>query len=642
VKKYFCALGLLLSVNTITFAQYGQPKVGADEKIREERYPQKLAPGRAEFIGFRNPGSDDLKWLPSVGQVSDNEGEDNELLVKIKAAKTELKFRQLGQNQQQEVAAKTTSFVAPTVDTNFGGVSNGGVYTPLDNTIAISNAGIIVAIVNSKIGYYTTAGTLTFSKDLPNLINDATLSTDMCDPKVIYDNVRDRFVTYTQVCDKIAFHSYIIMGFSKTNNPTGGWYFYKLPGDPNRDSSFFDYPKMGMSTDDIFVTGNLFYLSGAGGPSSTTTFNQSVIYQLEKNPFYSGNTTATDSVHLYTGLSGAFTITPASYGLSGSYGPGIFLVCSEGITTGSGNYILFNITNKFASHAATIVSYNVTAPLLYSTPGNAPQMGTTHPLNTGDCRTMDAFYLHGNVHFVHHTDIGSGYSGIDYVRIKVAGATATASRFGVSGTDRTYPALTALTNDSLDKSVLIAFNESSSSYYPRTSVVACGNIFTWSAPVVVKAGTGNVNYHIAGSTSDRWGDYTGMCRRYNANPAVSWMAGMYGNATNTWNQHIAKIYGKTDLAVAIPVAENIKISVFPNPVYENCSVKFTITERMNIKLAIVDMQGKLVKELEGGLADEGENVFSFNKANLSDGTYLLNIYGNLTLISTEKIIIGSK
>lgn len=279
----------------------------------------------------------------------------------------------------------------------------------------------------------------------------------------------------------------------------------------------------------------------------------------------------------------------------------------------------------------------------YSTPGDADQKGTTRKLNTGDCRALDGFYLHGYIHFVHHKDAGSGYSGIGYVRVKVSNATSTESVYSAVGTaDKCYPAITPLTNDSNDKSVLIGYNESSTSFYPQTSAVTCSdNMNFWSASTLVKAGVSFVSYGFGGST-DRWGDYNGICRKYNSNPPASWMAGMYGNSAKQWSQWIAKIRGVSNIGVPEVSTEEMDISVFPNPVYDNCSIKFNLKERTEVSMRLVDMQGKVVKDLYKGIAEQGENSFSFNKANLSTGTYFLHITGNANLIKNEKIIIGDK
>ena len=622
--------GLFLTLSLTSSGQQGLPEVNAPEKAGPVYYPADLAPGQAEFIGFRNVQSDDLSWQPSLGKISENESEDDELLRKIKAAKNRLKAQQT----DATVTANKTTIVAPTLDTNFVGVTTSSSSTPLDNTLAVSNGGIIISCVNSRVSYYTTAGgAATYTKDLYNFVSDFTLTNNMCDPKVIYDPVSDRFIFYTQICDLVPRNSYIVVGCSKTNNPSAGWYFYKVTGNPLADNSIFDYPKMGISNDEIFITGNLFRISG-----SSSTFNTSIIYQIAKAPCYSGGTI---SIKRYTGVSNAFTFMPCSYAIQGSYGPGIFLVSAAGNTSGSTDYRLFRISNNIASGSASLAGYYATCSP-YSTAGDAFQQGTSHLLNTGDCRVQDGYYLHGYVTFVHNVDVGSGYCGLMLARIRTSDATTVLqSAYGAVGTiDRAYGALAHMTNDSLDQSAFVAFNETAKTFYPRASAASVSHTGTWSSTTIVKAGTASVNYGFGGA-SDRWGDYTGMCKKYNANPYTAWMAGMYGTTGNKWNQWIAKLKGTPSTDVQeIETEKTNNASVFPNPVYEDFSVKFDISTRRQITVNITDMQGKVVADLFSGIADAGENIFSFNKANLSPGMYSLNIYGDSKLIKNEKIVIA--
>ncbi len=613
-------------------AQYTVPPIENAEKFDKQYAPIQPTAGQFEFIGFRNPPSDDLNWLPSLSKISKNESDNDEMLERIKAEKA--KLRAMANTSGTEIAGKTTVFTAPTVSTNFAGINNGGGNTPLDNTIAISNGGKIVAFVNSKVSYYTTTGTATYTKDIVTLINDATLSTNMCDPKVIYDNVKDRFYFYVQTCDALSSTSKVIVGFSKTNDPAAGWYIYKLTGNPLNDNSWFDYPKMGISTNDLYITGNLFFDGAAH------TYNQSVVYQIAKDSCLVGGTM---SWQFFANITGGFTINPASYGITGSYGPGIYLVSNAGNTFAGGQIKLYQVTNTKASGTAVLNTFNVVTNS-YTAPGDADQQGTTIKLGTGDSRVLDAFYLKGIVHFVFNTDAGSGYSGISYNRLSVRSLTDTVVIYGTPGTaDQAFPALAAMTNDSNDKSVIIAFNETSRTFYPRTCAIAVSHKMQFSAPVVVKAGVGYIDYFgTSSSTPERWGDYTGMCKKYNDVPAALWMAGMYGSNTNKWSQWIAKLSNKTNIGVPTVAGAADEVKVFPNPVFEDYHVTFTLSERQALNINITDIQGKVVKDLYAGNADAGENRFTFNKANLSTGVYFLNISGNGNLIKTERIVIENK
>jgi hypothetical protein len=628
MKKITYICSLLVFLAQALQAQVALPLAKPDKTYSPSQFTQ----GQCRFVGFRNPPSADLAWLPSLFKVSDNESENEPLLKKIKAEKNRVKQEAA---YRQGTAAKTTATI-PVVGTNFAGINNGGTNTPLDNTVAISNAGKIVAFINSKVSYYNTSGTATYTNDLWAMIGDASLVNNMCDPKVIYDYAADRFIFFAQVCDGISANSVVVLGFSKTNDPASGWWIYELTGNPLGDGSLFDYPKIGISNDELFVTGNLFF-EGAG-------FNQSVVYQVAKAPCYAGGTI---SAQYWNAISGAFTILPVSLGQSGStYGPGIYLVNTAGATSGSTNIKLHVITNNIASGSAALNSYNVTTPV-YSTPGDAAQMGSSRLLDAGDCRALDGFYLNGIIHFVFNTDAGgSGWCGVYYNRLTVSSVTNTSSIFAATGTtDRCYPAVSSIGNSATDQSVMIAFNESNASMYPRTSAVICDNAMAWTSPIVVKAGTSYVHYSWSTTTSDRWGDYTGICRKYNSNPATAWMAGMYGSSSNTWLQWIAELKSGTGtIGSAVPevVAAPGVMKVAPNPVYDGCNIIFTLSEREQITISILDMQGKVVKELYSTTAEAGENVFSFNKANLSSGTYFVHVNSKSTLIKNEKIVIEGK
>ena len=399
-------------------AQYVTDKIDAADKAVKELSGIKPKTIQGEFIGFRNPESNDLLWEPMLTKISRNESEDDEQLEKIKEEKAIL--RASGQPVPEAHQKTTVAPPSPVLSTNFAGINNIGVYTPLDNSLAISDKDTIVAFVNAQIGYYNTAGLSFFAKSIYGLINDPSLSNSLCDPKVIWDNTARRFVFYTQVCDGISANSKIVLGFSKTSNPKDGWYFYKFSGNPLSNGMWWDYPKLAVSAYDVFVTGNLF------SEAATPSFSESVILQVQKSTAYAGTMPMSQ---LWSGLSGVFSILPVGYGQSGSYGPGIYAVSTGGSAPSRNSVQVINITNKIGGTPTPVLNtYNVSVPT-FSPPGNAPQQMGPKPLNTGDSRAQDGFYLKGTINFVHNVDAGSGYCGIRYYRIKTSSMTAGASTF---------------------------------------------------------------------------------------------------------------------------------------------------------------------------------------------------------------------
>ena len=81
--------------------------------------------------------------------------------------------------------------------------------------------------------------------------------------------------------------------------------------------------------------------------------------------------------------------------------------------------------------------------------------------------------------------------------------------------------------------------------------------------------------------------------------------------------------------------------VFPNPVAESFTVEFALNENTGLDISIWDINGKIVKELYTGKGLQGNNIFSFSKSNLTNGTYFLIIKNNFNTIKNEKIIIAN-
>ncbi|MDG2343126.1 MAG: hypothetical protein P8L23_00935 [Flavobacteriales bacterium] len=157
---------------------------------------------------------------------------------------------------------------------------------PNDNTMCISNDGIIVAGINSMFIFYDTKndslirrGTLnTFAASFISL-----LSVNKYDPKFIYDPIEDKFIV-TFLIGTSPSTSHIFVAFSSTNDPMDDWNAYILKGDALNTNHWTDYPALSITEDELFITGNLL-LSGV---SWQLGFNQSLIWQIDKQSGYNG------------------------------------------------------------------------------------------------------------------------------------------------------------------------------------------------------------------------------------------------------------------------------------------------------------------------------------------------------------------
>ncbi len=570
-----------------------------------------------------NQSISSTKWAVSVRPTFSRKHYSEEIAA-IKRSKLETKLQTVTGAAEQS----KTSVANPVIGTNFeANWTLAG--TPPDNSMAISNGGYIVSANNDGIEYYGDAGSFLYSDYWSDFFNDNSLTSMIYDPKVIYDSGADRFVLVV-LHGSTAATSKVLVCFSKTNNPTDGWWVYQLTGNPLNNNCWFDYPNLGVSNNEIYISGNLFVTNGS--------FNQAIVYQIPKAAGYSGANINWQYWHNMTATPfSAFTLVPASFGHQGNYGPGIYFVSSQ---SGGNNQIrLWDLSDDMSGNP-TMTSYTVNTTA-YSPAADAAQQGTNDKLDNGDCRIQNAFYLDGVIHYVFHSDIGSGWNGINYNRLTVSSLANQSSTFGLQGSyDYSFPAVIPFSNVATDRSVMIAFLASSGSTYPQVRVVQCDHTLQWSSSTQVKSGETHVDF-INGD--ERWGDYTGISRRHNSANLEIWLAGCYGaditlQKYNTYKTWIAEVYGSSivqrDEALEIP-----EVSLFPNPTYDFIQILFTTYNDEPVSIQLMDLQGKLVKVLYQDTPKTGTNKLMFNKEALSAGTYFINITTPTQTLKNEKIII---
>ncbi|MBK7959016.1 MAG: T9SS type A sorting domain-containing protein [Bacteroidetes bacterium] len=622
---------LLFFFSTVSLlAQHPKVQVGAKDQMASASAATKSSELFAEYLGVSNLESVDKKWLPFLSTVISKNKSDRDMeLTKIVEEKLKTKFA--ASNKSAETAAENASLAnAPTLGRNFQGIDNAGTNQPLYNTLAVSNNGFIVTCVNAKIEMYDLNGNLIYTQSLRNFINNTSISTNLCDPKIIYDSGAERFIFFAQTCDGLAASSKIIVGFSKEEDPTNGFNIYTLSGNPLNNNTWFDYPKIGVSTNELFITGNLFGSNGG-------TFNQAIVFQINKAAGFGGGNL---NYQYWNNLNGTpFTLMPLTNGHQGNYGPGIYLISTAGATAGSTSANLYEITDEISATNEQIKHY-IISTTTYSVGGNAKQKGSTKLLKTNDCRTLDGFYLNGMIHYVLHGDIGNGYNGILYNRLNLKTLVNSTRTFGLSGTyDYCFPSIASTSTSMDDHSVLIAFSRSGATLYPESRVVYCDHNLNWSNSTSVRDGENTVTYSWNSDNTERWGDYTSAARKQNENPPRIWVAGEFGNAKKYWGQWIAEVMPPVFNSSTNNVRNEHSLKVNPNPIVDLFRVEFVLEQSETIRIDIIDLQGKIVRELHRGEAQLGMNIFSFNKAALSTGEYILHIQGQHKTIKNEKISV---
>jgi hypothetical protein len=614
----------LVFLASITQAQYQKAQIDPEAA---KAHKVNLNPLKSNIMTIQDVKSSNMnrnlpEWNQNlVGLAKIHELPEN--VQRIIADKTQQKIKNLKGFYPDEPTGSALS--NPTLGTNFAANVFAGL-TPPDNSMAISNGGYIVSVVNTALEYYDMNGNQLYSSTFTNFFNDPGLTGMLYDPVVLYDSGSDRFFMVVLSTTGSA-TSQVVCCFSQSNNPNDGWWYYKLTGNPLNDGSWFDYPKIGVSNNEVYVTGNLFF--------DNDTYNQSVLYQMTKDPGYAGGSLNWQYWHNITNT--PFTMVPASWGQQGNYGPGIYLVSTH--ENGSSDQIyLFDLTDDMTGSPA-INAYSVAADFNYA--GNALQSGTTVVLNTGDVRALSAFYLGGIVHFTFNSERTTNFCGVNYNRLTVSPLSNWNVNFGADGYDYCYPSVASFGTNASDKSVMISFSRSASTIFPESRVFYVDDAGTTSSSTLVKAGETYVDvYQSSGVT--RWGDYTGTARKQNSSSPEVWLSGSYGafqasqNALNTW---IGQITGVT---TGIP-AGNTKATemarVYPNPAYNVFNLEFSMDKKAPVEIALTDASGRMVKLLLKDNAEEGKNLFSFNKGALSNGIYFLQVKSENNIVANEKIVI---
>lgn len=166
--------------------------------------------------------------------------------------------------------------------------------------------------VNSSVGIYDkTTGSQITAFTFDTLMSQGAFG-NLCDtdnfgdPVVLYDTFEDRWVLtdFAFVLDgggTVAAPAFQCFAVSKTADPVaGGWWFYSI----QISDQLNDYPKLGVWTDGIYMSANMFSFGNSGG------FQFTRVWAFNKTQMYAGE--ATVQVVSFNEEGGDFTLLPSN------------------------------------------------------------------------------------------------------------------------------------------------------------------------------------------------------------------------------------------------------------------------------------------------------------------------------------------
>ncbi len=351
----------------------------------------------------------------------------------------------------------------------------------------------LVTTLNTEVRIQDKAGNIVSTVVLESFFS-ATGETDCFDPRIMFDQLSNRFFFMACVARRSASSGFVIAA-SQTPDPTGVWNFYKVDGDP-ADTLWFDYGNMGFSNDKICISGNMFNnnsdLAGDGGRLFTMSKANLI------NGAAIGTVTRTRGVAFGTCPVLTFSNTGTCYAIA---------IQSSAVA----QLVLYNVTGSPTAPSVNIsgtVDYGAGNGWHWGLGDTLPQSGTARRINGGDDRIQSAVFRNGKIFWANNFYwplAAPTYCGIQYGSF-TASTRATlnfAGLWNATGDEMfCFPNLAV----NGDEDVAVAFSYFSKTAFPSAAVAYGTNNLVLNYNITSAGGQKYLG-GIDGSGRLRWGDY---------------------------------------------------------------------------------------------------------------------------------------
>jgi hypothetical protein len=577
---------------------------------------------QAKLAGVVDMNAVDEKYQAQVISVENGEPDAKAEQIQLKEVKkrsAEIFPRRTG------VKNKTTLVDPPVVSLVYNADSLGGI--PPDNDMAISKSNRSVSVINSFISVHNSVTgqlvkrlTLYSFSAAVNLINPSPFNQiySRYDPKVIYDPEADRFIC-VMLCGTDEYN-HIAVGFSKSNKPDSTWNFYKFYGDYQADTTWFDFPSVSFSNKEFFLTGNKIKFN----TSWQLGFNQTVIYQLDKNSGYNGDTVLTYQIWDNINFNGKpiRNFYPVKSG-STINGPDQYFLSNRNFDIQNDTVFLVRVPDTIGSTNTNLTVEALVSNLAYGVPPNGRQTDT-FTLATNDGRILGAYKEGNQIQFVSTTvhPINGNAAVYHGVISNVGSAPAVqASYFTVDTLDFGYANISYAGNYGGKNNSIISFDYTGPNIFPGIGAVYYDGT-QLSDMTKVRTGAGYIK--VLQQKEQRWGDYMGSQRDWNEAGTV-WVEGIYGKTNHQYGNSIAKLTSPFHLGITKADETITPTKLYPNPAYQFINIEFELKNEENLGFSIYDMQGRKVDHLLFQHCSKGRNFLQFNVAPLAPGNYVVKV-----------------
>jgi len=518
--------------------------------------------------------------------------------------------------------------INPTIFKAIQGNAPSGV--PNDNDIAVSLDGKVISAVNSNLRFLDDTLKTLLNRSLTSLFSPLGNYSWISDPRLLYDPAADRFIL-TCFTGSLSTTNKILLAFSQTNDPSGTWNVYEINGNPFNDSTWSDYPIISVSDKDVFMTFNLV----KDNVSWTIGFKQSVIWQIDKQRGYNGDTL---QYTLWGNINYASNplrnICPAKY-QSSTMGANMYLLSVRNVAVSNDTVFLLEITNSHQSGLANLTMKPLVSNVAYGFPPNVPLVNGQE-LMTNDGRVLCAVYANDKVFFGSNSITTNNKASIylgDVNNVSSNTPSVTGKIVDVDSVEYAYPSITHIGQSINDNKLLYTFSHCATNGFPGTSALYKNDIGDYSD--VIRVYSGNTTVNILTDSMERWGDYSGIQKMYN-NQNRAYLSGSY--SLSGFYRTCVAILDNFDFALNNPSPiQNTATHLFPNPVQQFFTTQFYVKEKTTCTFPLYDVLGKKITTLLQADVKQGNNQFAFNVEKLTSGNYFLRISGK-TIFYNFKIV----
>jgi hypothetical protein len=268
-------------------------------------------------------------------------------------------------------------------------------------------------------------------------------------------------------------------------------------------------------------------------------------------------------------------------------------------------------------------------------------------LDGADCRIKGAFALYDqsistwDFYFTHSSRYtGSGWhSGMVNGKITWVGTTitATGNAYGGVGYDFLNCNIAFFGTGTSDRTILLSSNVASNTMYPGHIVVAADANSQYSLPVNLSTGSGYIDEYDQIKQINRYGDYSGICRKLTSPAPTVWVAGSFGTNFNNSGTWIGEI-SSSPTKVKDPSHEMYS-KLYPNPAINHFNYEFDAPASGLYNIKLVSADGSYAKVIFSDYLGKGKANISMKTQGFKNGIYVLTVYHNSSTFKSEKIIV---